>query len=173
MYSLKALEIIIRGYKKILARGGNTAENREDLLKDFCFAATYAGIAFGNAGCGAVHALSYALGATFHVPHGEANYQLFTQVFKTYMAKEPDGKISEINRILSDILGCDIHDVYDEIEKVLDQMIQKKPLREYGMTEEQIDLFTETTMENQQRLLANNYVYLGREDIRNIFADLY
>lgn len=173
MYSLKALEIIIRGYKKILERGGNTAENREDLLKDFCFAAVYAGIAFGNAGCGAVHALSYALGATFHVPHGEANYQFFTQVFKTYMAKKPKGKILEINRILSDILDCDINDVYDEIEKILNEMIQKKPLREYGMTEEQIDVFTETTLENQQRLLANNYVYLSDEEIRKIFADLY
>lgn len=173
MYSLKAMEMIIGGYKKILERGGNTSENRKDFLKDFCFAATYAGIAFGNAGCGAVHALSYALGATFHVPHGEANYQLFTQVFKTYMKKEPDGKIAVMNKILADILGCKAGEVYNEIEKVLDEMVKKKPLREYGMTEEQIDIFTETTVENQQRLLANNYVYLSDDEIRKIFADLY
>ena len=31
------------------------------------------GIAFGNAGVGAVHALSYPIGGMFHVPHGVAN----------------------------------------------------------------------------------------------------
>ena len=48
-------------------------------------ASTYAGIAFGNAGCAAVHAMSYPLGAKYHVPHGEANYAIFTEVYKTYM----------------------------------------------------------------------------------------
>lgn len=54
MYSEKAIDMIMNGYKKIIAAGGNTAENRKDLLKDFCLAANYAGIAFGNAGCAAV-----------------------------------------------------------------------------------------------------------------------
>ena len=71
MYSIKAIEMIMNGYKKIIERGGNTAENRKDLLKDFCLAANYAGIAFGNAGCAAVHALSYAHGGAFHIAHGE------------------------------------------------------------------------------------------------------
>ena len=46
---------------------------------------TFAGIAFGNAGCAAVHAMSYPLGSTFHVPHGESNYAMFTGVMKNYM----------------------------------------------------------------------------------------
>lgn len=173
MYSLEAMRTILGGYMKILERGGSSRENRKDLMKDFCFAATYAGIAFGNAGCAAVHAMSYALGAAFHVPHGEANYQLFTEVFKMYMKKEPDGRIAEINKIFADILGCDTDNVYDELENVLNRLIQKKPLREYGMTEEQIDEFTASTVKNQQRLLANNYVYLEDDEIRQIFASLY
>ena len=48
MYSEKAIDMIMNGYKKIIAAGGNTAENRKDLLKDFCLAANYAGIAFGR-----------------------------------------------------------------------------------------------------------------------------
>ena len=64
-------------------------------------------------------------------------------------------------------------DVYEELEKLLGQLIVKKPLREYGMTEEQIDSFTAGTVENQQRLLANNYVPLSAEEIRQIFANLY
>ncbi len=173
MYSLSAIKTIIRGYRTIAGRGGNSRENRKDLLKSFCFAANYAGIAFGNAGCAAVHAMSYALGGTFHVPHGEANYQLFTEVFKMYMKKAPDGKIAEINRVFASELGCSEDDVYDELENLLNRLIAKKPLREYGMTEKQIDEFTESTVKNQQRLLANNYVYLEDYEIREIFANLY
>lgn len=173
MYSLQAMEIIMRGYKKILERGENCGENRSDLLQEFGLAATYAGIAFGNAGCGAVHALSYSIGAAFHVPHGEANYQFFTEVFKTYMRKNPEGEIDRVNGILAEILECDKDQVYLEMEKLLDRLIARKPLHEYGMTKEQIDAFTDSTLENQQRLLANNYVPLDRDEIHEIFANLW
>ncbi len=173
MYSISAIKTIINGYRTIAERGGNSKENRKDLLKDFCYAANYAGIAFGNAGCAAVHAMSYALGGTFHVPHGEANYQLFTEVFKMYMRKSPDGKIADINRVFAAELGCTVEDVYDELEDLLNKLIAKKQLREYGMTEDQIDEFTESTVKNQQRLLANNYVCLEDGEIREIFANLY
>ncbi len=172
MYSLKAIEMIMDGYKKILEKG-NTKENRLPYLKDFAIASNYAGIAFGNAGCAAVHALSYSIGGAFHVPHGEANYQFFTEVFKMYVRKHPNGKIVKANQIFADILGCDVKDVYEELDKFLGQLIVKKPLREYGMTEAQIDQFTQSTIENQQRLLANNYVQLSQEEIREIFQNLY
>ncbi len=173
MYSLHAMEMIMEGYKKIIAAGGNTAENRKPYLKDFLLASTYAGIAFGNAGCGAVHAMSYSIGATFHVPHGESNYQFFTEVFKMYMRKDPKGKIAIMNQKLADILGCDVANVYDELENFLGKLIAKKPLKEYGMTEAQIDEFTKSTVANQQRLLANNYVPLSDDELREIFANLY
>lgn len=173
MYSLQAVNIIMKGYQDILAAGGNSAANRKAHLREFLLASNYAGIAFGNAGCAAVHGLSYSIGAAFHVPHGEANYQFFTEVFKMYMKKNPDGKIKKVNGIFAEILGCDEAVVYEELENVLGQLIAKKPLREYGMTEEQIDEFTKSTIENQQRLLGNNYVYLSDTEIRQIFANLY
>lgn len=173
LFSIEAIRMIMDGYRKIDEAGGNTAENRKPYLKDFLTASTYGGIAFGNAGCAAVHALSYSIGAAFHVPHGEANYQFFTEVFKMYMRKNPDGRIAEANRIFADALGCDITDVYEELDKFLGKLLVKKPLREYGMTEAQIDEFTKSTVANQQRLLANNYVPLSDEEIREIFANLY
>ena len=172
MYSVEAIEMIMEGYKNIIA-GGCSKEARAPYLKDFCLAANYAGIAFGNAGVGAVHALSYAIGGAFHVPHGEANYQFFTEVFKMYMRKAPEGKIACINKILADILGCSTEKVYDELESFLGILIKKTPLREYGMTQAQIEEFTNVTIENQQRLLANNYVYLSKADIKEIFTNLY
>ncbi|MFV0518426.1 MAG: 4-hydroxybutyrate dehydrogenase [Aminipila sp.] len=172
MYSLQAIEMIMEGYKKIIA-SGNNAEARKPYLKDFALASNYAGIAFGNAGCAAVHALSYSIGGAFHVPHGEANYQFFTEVFKMYMRKDPTGKIARANEIFANILGCEVEAVYDELEKFLNQLIQKKPLKEYGMVQSQIDEFTKMTIDNQQRLLANNYVFLNAEEIREIFENLY
>ncbi|MEG0830162.1 MAG: 4-hydroxybutyrate dehydrogenase [Anaerovoracaceae bacterium] len=172
IYSLEAIQIIMNAYKKVIA-GGNDAKARAPFLKEFLLASNYAGIAFGNAGCAAVHALSYSIGAAFHVPHGEANYQFFTEVFKMYMKKDPNGKIAKANQIFADILGCDVKNVYDELEKFLNQLIAKKPLREYGMTEAQIDEFAKSTIENQQRLLGNNYVALSDAEIKEIFTNLY
>ena len=62
---------------------------------------------------------------------------------------------------------------YEELEKLLNTIIQKKPLYEYGMTEAQIDEFTDSVIENQQRLLVNNFVYLDRDRIRKIYTELF
>ena len=173
LFSLKAIEMIMNGYMQMIAKGGNTAAARKDVLKDFCLASNYAGIAFGNAGCGAVHALSYSIGGAFHVPHGESNYQFFTEVFKTYMKRDPDGKVASLNKVYADILCCDVANVYDELDGVLNKLITKKPLREYGMTEDQIETFTKSTVDNQQRLLSKSYVPLSYEELRQIFVNLY
>jgi len=171
MYSLQAIQMIMDGYKEIVAKG---EEERFKYLKEFVLASNYAGIAFGNAGCAAVHALSYSIGGAFHVAHGEANYQFFTEVFKMYTRKNPDGKIKLATKIFADTLGVDPNgDVYGELETFLNKLIIKKPLREYGMVEAQIDEFTKSTIDNQQRLLGNNYVFLTDEEIREIFANLY
>lgn len=171
--SKEAIALIMNGYKKIVERGGNTKENRNDLLKQFCLAATYAGMAFGNAGCAAVHALSYAHGGAFHIPHGEANFICFTEVFKMYMRKQPVGKIQEANKLFCDVLGCSEDVVYDELDKFLGKILEKKPLKEYGMTEDQVATFAKSTIDNQQRLLGNNYVPLTEAEIAEIFRNLY
>jgi len=152
-FSIQAIEMIISGYQKIAANGEAA---RMLLLNDFLIASTYAGIAFGNAGCGAVHAMSYPLGAIYHVPHGEANYAMLTGVFKTYMKLNPTGKIKRLSSILVKLLGCQEDSVYDELEKLLNKILQKKLLHEYGVTKEELISFTDSVMEKQGRLMANN-----------------
>lgn len=171
MFSVDAMKLILGGYKKISENG---REALTELLPDFCLASSMAGIAFGNAGCGAVHAMSYPLGAAFHVPHGEANYAMFTGVFKKYMKINPNGSISELNGIMAEILDCKAGEIYSEIEKLLNSSIlQKKALHEYGMTNTQIEEFADSVIANQQRLLANNYAFLDREAIISIYTDLF
>ena len=169
LYSKAAIEIIIDVFDKIAHHG---EEYRFQRFGDMLVASNYAGIAFGNAGVGAVHALSYPLGGNYHVPHGEANYQFFTEIFKLYRTKAPKGTIETLEGIVADILRSPVADVYDNLDKLLSNLLQKKPLKEYGMTEADIDLFTENVIATQQRLLANNYTSLTKEDIRNVYKKL-
>lgn len=170
MYSERAMEMILNGYKKIAEEG---EEARIPLLADFHLASTYAGIAFGNAGCAAVHALSYPLGAAYHVAHGESNYAIFTEVLKTYMRLRPEGSIQALNEKLAGILKCDKEVLYDELEKLLNTLIPKKALHEYGVKKEELREFTESVMTGQGRLMANNYTELTEETVYAIYERLY
>lgn len=148
LFSIKAIEMIMKGYMEIIEKG---EAHRLTILKEFSTASNYAGIAFANAGVGAVHAMSYPLGGVYHVAHGEANYHLFTEVFKMYDKKNPNGKIKEINTIFKNILCLgDGEDVYKGIENVLNKLLIKKPLKEFGMKREEIELFTDSVIETQK-----------------------
>lgn len=170
IFSIKAWEIILDVFKKIAEKG---PEYRFEKMGEMIMAANMAGIAFGNTGVGAVHAMSYPLGGNYHVPHGEANYCFFTAVFNKYLEKNPNGKIVEVNKLLSKILDCPEKEVYNCIDKLLGKLIERKPLKEYGMKEEEIRGFAEQVVKTQQRLLANNYVELSVDEMENIYRELY
>ena len=170
LFGYKAIEMILKGYKEIEKHGPDA---RLPLLNDFLLASNYAGIAFSIAGCAAVHAMSYPVGATFHVAHGESNYAMFTGVLKNYLEIKKDGEIEKLNRFMADILGCDTAHVYDALEKLLNCLLQKKPLHEYGMKKEQIAEFADSVIANQQRLMANNFVFLDRDRLIKIYTELF
>lgn len=170
MFGYKAIDMILRGYMEIRDKGEDA---RFPLLEDFLLASNFAGIAFGNAGCAAVHALSYPLGATYHVAHGESNYAMFTGVMKNYMELKSDGEIAKLNAYIANILGCKVEEVFDELEKLLNILIPKKALHEYGVTKQDLKEFTDSVMVNQGRLMANNFVELDKERVYKIYKELY
>ena len=170
MFGYHAIEQILRGYMKIRDCGRGVCML---LTEDFLVASCCAGIAFGNAGCAAVHALSYPLGAKYHVPHGEANYAVFDGVMKQYMAIRQDGEMDRLNRFMAGILGCGKEEVYRELRKLLDVILPRKPLREYGVTPEDLGEFTESVMTEQGRLMANNFTELSRDMVYDIYRKLY
>ena len=170
LFGYKAIEEIIQGYKLIALKG---PEARMELLDQFLTASNFAGLAFGTAGCAAVHAMSYPLSGTFHVAHGEANYAVFTGVMKKYMKIRQDGRIEKLNHFLADILDCKYEDVYEKLEELLNKIITKKTMKEYGATKEMLGQWADSVIEGQQRLMVNSFVPLGREEVLEIYESLY
>ncbi|MCI6859188.1 MAG: 4-hydroxybutyrate dehydrogenase [Eubacterium sp.] len=170
LFGYKAIELLITSYQKLVKEG---KEILPEIIEDVLTASNYAGLAFGTAGCAAVHALSYPLGGTYHVPHGESNYAMFTGVLKNYMEIKTDGEIAVMNQFLAKLLGCDTDNVYDELESLLNHVLPKKALHEYGVKKEELDTFTDSVMETQGRLMANNFVPLDRDRVYKIYSELY
>lgn len=171
-FSVPAIRMLINAHKYFLANGRLACVR--SIAKDLMIASNYAGIAFGNTGVGAVHALAYPLGGVHHVPHGEANARILNAVFDLYRAKNPDGKIENLGRILADAMQiANGSDPWRELQILVDSLLPKKSLRDYGMTEDEIENFADSVVEKQQRLLINNYVELSRNEIRDIFERLW
>ena len=57
---------------------GNDREARGCML----LGSLYAGMAFANSPCAAVHALAYPIGSHFHVPHGLSNSLMLPHVLR-------------------------------------------------------------------------------------------
>ena len=142
------------------------------LAKDFLIASNYAGLAFGTAGCAAVHALSNPLAASCHAAHGESNYAVFTGVLKNYMEIRQDGEIALLNQYLAELLGCPVPEVYEKLEDLLDKILPKKRLHEYGVTHQDLSKFAESVMATQERLLKNTFVPLDGWRVLKIYEEL-
>ena len=163
LFSVAAIRDILNGYKAVAA--DKTA--LKGLSGQFLRASNYAGIAFGTAGCGTVHAMSYALGGKYHVAHGESNYQFFVPVLELYRKKAPEGKLASLEALLREVLGAP--DGIAALKDLLEKILPHKPMNAYGATQEDIAPFAESTVANQQRLLGNSYVPLTQDEIRGLF----
>lgn len=169
-FSVPAIQMILRGLSHMAYLG---VEGRKEHLDVFMTASNYAGIAFGNTGTGCVHAMSYPLSGVYHVTHGEANYQMFLEVFKTYYKQKPDGKILQFMNICAQVMECEVENVFDKMEKALDQLLPHQPLHIYGMKEEEIISFSDNVIATQQRLLTNAYTPLSKDTLIEIYRTLY
>ncbi len=170
VFAKEAAKLIIQGYKAIIAEG---LESWPLHSKEFLAASNFAGIAFGNAGVGAVHALSYPLGAAYHIPHGEANQLMFMGVFKAYKAKQPIGKINDIEALIVEMLEVPQYQAFDALDSLMQKVLQRKELHEYGISRDELEVFSKSVIEGQQRLLANNYVSLTESEIHQIYEGCY
>lgn len=163
LFAKEAMAQIIQGYKEVI----KDKSAARTMGAEFLRAANYAGIAFATAGCGAVHAMSYALGGKYHVAHGESNYQFFLPVLAMYKKKNPQGKIKELEALLCQLL--DTQDGIGGLAELLEQILPKKAMHEYGAVQDDIEPFAKSTVDSQQRLLNGSYVPLSLEEIQELF----
>ena len=57
----------------------------------------------------------------------------------------------------------------DLLGELLDRVLPAKKMREYGVVQEDIAPFAQSTVDNQQRLLKNSYVPFSREEIQAVY----
>lgn len=157
MFSVRAIAHIVSGYRHIQQNG---ADSRSTLLGDFLSASAMAGIAFSNAGCGLIHAMSYPIGANYHLPHGASNYEVMMAVLRFYKDKAPGGTMTTL---------CDLVSGLDTLEALLSSLSPRRPMRTYGMDEAAADAFAKDVIEHQQRLLANCYIPVTQNEIAQIY----
>ena len=87
LFSERALSIIVKCWMASVKDGGKDAWKK--YAPEFLRASNFAGIAFGYAGCAAVHATSYPLGGVYHIPHENSR---ITYVIRENIFNPRDGE---------------------------------------------------------------------------------
>ena len=170
LFSVKAMEMIMEGFRRIAENGPDA---RFDYLDEFVTASFYAGIAFLKAGCATVHAMSFPLGGTYHVPHGESNYMLFGSILRVYDEYDPNGELLKFKEMIARITGCKVEDAIDELNALLAKILPLRPLRDAGFTEQDIVDFPKSVEANQQRLLTNSYVPMDLALMERVYRECF
>jgi alcohol dehydrogenase class IV len=133
------------------------------------------GIAFGNAGVGAVHAMSYPIGGTFHVPHGVANTLMLPWVMEFNMLaclqwfREIGEAMGENLSGLSDRAAAD--KTIAALRQLAADLNVPQYLSDVDIPESAIPQLVESAM-TQTRLLNNNPRKLNADDMTQIYRNM-
>jgi alcohol dehydrogenase class IV len=166
--AVKGLELLGANIRRVVADGCDI-EARSAMLQG----SMLAGIAFVNASVAAVHALSYPLGARFHVPHGHSNALVMTPVFRFNMpvAEKAYAELAVHllpgRRFADDAEAAEVF--VSELEQLVASVGLETRLSQMGVTEADIpDMAREVTV-GIQRLLANNPRDMSLNDVISIY----
>jgi alcohol dehydrogenase class IV len=167
IYALDGIRRITRSIRTAVFQGTNVEARYEMAL-----GALYGGISFGNAGVTAVHALSYPIGGTFHVPHGDANTLMLPWVMEFNMLGCLD-KFVEIGKAMGLAMdGLTPREAADVVVAALKQLALDLDVPQYlsdvGIPETAIENLADGAM-GQTRLLVNNPRAMTRDDIVEIY----
>lgn len=169
--AIGAMKLIAVHLPKAYAAPDNI-ESREAMIT----ASLMAGLAFGNAGVGAVHALAYPLGGRFHMAHGVSNSLLLPYVMKW-------NKIACLEKLrdVAVALGENVDGLNADqaAEAAIEAMTRlcryvdiPQSLREFNIPESAIAEMAEEATK-QTRLLKNNPRALRKKDIEDIYRAAY
>ncbi|OLO38022.1 alcohol dehydrogenase [Alkalihalophilus pseudofirmus] len=167
------------GAMKLIAKNLPKAYANPNHLKAREYMATgslMAGMAFGNAGVAAVHALAYPLGGRFNIAHGISNALLLPYVMEW-------NKISTVERFrdIAEALGEKVTGLTDfeaadraveAMRRLCDEVDIPKGMRSFNIPEEAIPSMAEDASKID-RLLKNNPRVFSVDEIEQIYRAAY
>jgi len=169
--ALGAIKLIAKALPKAYANPANL-QAREDMAT----ASLMAGMAFGNAGVGAVHALAYPLGGRFNIAHGVSNALLLPYVMAW-------NKMACVERFrdIAEAMGVRVADLSDK--DAADQAVKAMAdlcaavdipsgMRSFNVPEDAIPAMAEEASKID-RLMRNNPRKLTAADIEKIYRAAY
>ncbi|MCF7542329.1 iron-containing alcohol dehydrogenase [Pseudomonas petrae] len=169
--ALGAIKLIVKALPKAYANP-SSLQAREDMAT----ASLMAGMAFGNAGVGAVHALAYPLGGRFNIAHGVSNALLLPYVMEW-------NKLACVERMrdIAEAMGVRVahlsdKDAADLAVKAMADLcaVVEMPsgLRSFNVPEDAIPAMAEEASKIE-RLMRNNPRKLTAADIEKIYRAAY
>jgi alcohol dehydrogenase class IV len=171
LFALKAMELLSKNLRMAYAHGQNLAA-RTNMMEG----SLLAGIAFANAGVGAVHAFAYPLGGEFHLAHGLTNTLILPYVMRYNILGCPD-KFAQMAKTfgekverLSELDGAEAAVKF--VERLSEDLRVPRRLRDVGIPENAIPRLAEAAMK-VTRLLANNPRKIILEDAVAIYKSAY
>ena len=169
--AIQAMTLIMKSLPIAFAHPENM-KAREDLAN----ASLMAGLAFGNAGVGAVHALAYPLGGRFHMAHGVSNALLLPYVMEYNKIACLD-KFKIIAKCFDEPTdGYNLIQIADKVIERLHLLCEMlnipKGLAGFGISK---DVISELAAEaiKVERLLRNNPRKLTLKEIELIYEAAY
>jgi alcohol dehydrogenase class IV len=171
LLALRAMELLSKNLRMAYAHGENLTA-RSNVMEG----SLLAGIAFANAGVGAVHAFAYPLGGEFHLAHGLTNSLMLPYVMRYNILGSPY-KFAQMAKAfgekvegLSELDGAEIAVKF--VERLSDDIRVPRRLRDVGIPENAIPGLAEAAMK-VTRLLANNPRKITPEDAIAIYKSAY
>jgi alcohol dehydrogenase class IV len=171
LLALRAMELLSRNLRMAYAHGENLAA-RSSMMEG----SLLAGMAFANAGVGAVHAFAYPLGGEFHLAHGLTNTLMLPYVMRynilgcPYKFAQMAKALGEKVEGLSEIDAAEIAVKF--VERLSDDIRVPRRLRDVKVPESAIPRLAEGAMK-VTRLLANNPRKVTLEDAIAIYRSAY
>ncbi len=171
LIAYQAMEIIARNLRIAFANGENLVA-RSNMMEG----SLLGGMAFANAGVGAVHAFAYPLGGEFHLAHGLTNTVMLPYVMRYNILGCPN-KFAQMAKAFGEkIEGLSELDAAERavkfVERLSDDIRVARRLRDVGIPEEAIPRLAEAAMK-VTRLLANNPRKVTLEDAITIYKSAY
>ncbi|GAA4884532.1 bifunctional acetaldehyde-CoA/alcohol dehydrogenase [Kitasatospora terrestris] len=145
--ALQGIRLVFENLEQAVTDGPNNPRAREKMHN----AGTIAGMAFGSAFLGVVHAMAHTLGATFHVAHGRTNALLLPHViryngtapakvsswpkYRSYVAPERYQAIARTLGLPADTPERGVESLATAIEELRDRVGIPRSFKEAGVDE--------------------------------------